>query len=127
MTFILPGGKPEGQERDLEALQREVKEELGCTVTGAYYEGAFTESAADMVNTLVTVRLYAGKLRGQPQPASEIEELAWVSISEPCDLPLAPSISNKIIPHLCSQQKFTVTRANRHQLSIPRSASRVHA
>lgn len=100
ICFILPGGKPEGRENDLEALRRELREELGCVVVAPRYAGAFTDKAADLQNTVVTVRLYTGTLRGEPQPASEIEELAWLKLTQPVNLPLAPSITNKILPYL---------------------------
>ena len=124
-TFILPGGKHEGQEGDIEALKRELQEELGCTVTRARFEGAFTDAAADLDDTIVTVRLYAGKLRGKPQPASEIEELAWVSLSAPGDLPLAPSLKNKILPHLRQRSEPAALPLKRRAAS-PRSARPAH-
>lgn len=103
-SFILPGGKPEGAEQDLETLNREVNEELGCSVAHAHFEGAFTDVAADLCETVVTVRLYAGKLIGDPHPASEIEEIAWINLAGPFELPLAPSLTNKILPHLNREQ-----------------------
>ena len=110
-AFILPGGKPEGAEQDLETLSREIDEELGCSVGYLRFEGAFTDVAADTPNTIVTVRLYAGKLLGDPHPASEIEELAWISLNGPCDLPLAPSLTNKILPHLHRELSAVISRA----------------
>ena len=124
-TFILPGGKPEGHERDLEALQRELQEELGCKVDSPRFEGTFTDTAADLVDTIVTVRLYAGTLRGRPCPASEIEEIAWVRLHTPGDLPLAPSITNKILPHLCQQSEPKVPQFKRRAAKL-RSAHPVH-
>ncbi len=103
-AFILPGGKPEGAEHDLDALSREVNEELGCSIANVRFEGAFTDAAAEIPDTIVTVRLYAGELIGHPHPASEIEELAWVPLTGSCDLPLAPSLTNKILPHLHREQ-----------------------
>ncbi len=127
VSFILPGGKPEGREDDLEALQRELQEELGCHVVGARFEGAFTDKAADLVNTIVTVRLYAGNLRGKPRPASEIEEMAWVSLSAPSHLPLAPSLTNQILPHLCAHARAKGVAAKRRRSAKPRSGGPVHA
>jgi 8-oxo-dGTP diphosphatase len=124
-TFILPGGKPEGREKDLEALRRELQEELGCTLTKARFEGAFTDTAADLLNTVVTVRLYAGILSGEPRPASEIEELAWVSLCAPSDLPLAPSITNKILPYLCARRGVPPAE-ERRRVTSRRSARPVH-
>ena len=102
--FILPGGKPEGRERDLETLSREVREELGCRVSHAKFEASFTDDAAEMSDTVVVVRLYAGKLVGKPQPASEIEEMAWLDLAAPNSLPLAPSLINHILPYLSRRE-----------------------
>lgn len=102
--FILPGGKPEGSEGDLAALTRELGEELGCGLAEPRLVGVFTDQAAGSTGKTVIVRLYAGELTGTPTPQAEIEELAWVNIRKPHSLPLAPSIVNKILPHLRSRR-----------------------
>lgn len=98
--FILPGGKPEGDEDDLAALHREIDEELGCRVEpdSLEFEGAFTDQVAGKADTTVTVRLYRGSLAGEPKCQAEIEELRWLSASELYGTPLAPSLTNQILP-----------------------------
>jgi len=98
-TFILPGGKPEGDETDLQTLSREVIEELGCAIEQPILRGVFKDVAAGSSESVVVVRLYSAKLVGEPTPCSEIEELAWVDMEKP-GLKLAPSISNRILPFL---------------------------
>lgn len=98
-TFILPGGKPEGDETDLQTLSREVIEELGCSIEKPYLRGVFKDVAAGASETVVVVRLYSANLVGEPKPCSEIEELAWVDMKKP-GLKLAPSIANGILPYL---------------------------
>lgn len=98
--FILPGGKPEKNEENLETLRREVWEELRCDMKNVNYIGSFSDIAAEIPDTKVTVQLFAGSLVGEPTPASEIDEIAWVALQDPL-VPLAPSLTNKIIPHLC--------------------------
>lgn len=105
--FILPGGKPEGEEGDLATLAREIDEELGCTVSAPVLSGVFKDRAAGSEDAVVVVRLYTGALVGTPQPRSEIEELAWIDIAKPGAISLAPSIVNGIIPHLRRQARRT--------------------
>lgn len=104
-VFILPGGKPEGDESDLETLARELDEELGCSMEHPDLNGVFVDNAAELSDSVVVVRLYTAKLVGDPKPQSEIEELSWTSLDGLCSRPLAPSIKNKIIPYLRKREK----------------------
>lgn len=100
--YILPGGKPEGDEDDLSALRREIDEELGCGLSGDGLEflGEFTDRVAGTLSTTVTVRLYVGVLTGDPRPMAEIEELHWFSPSDDVTQRVAPSLENQILPYL---------------------------
>jgi 8-oxo-dGTP diphosphatase len=99
LSFILPGGKLEPGENELQGLIRELDEELGCGLLSAEYLGDFSAPAADLTDTTVTVRLYRGEISGEPAPRSEIEELRWISIISP-EAAVAPSLSGKILPFL---------------------------
>jgi 8-oxo-dGTP diphosphatase len=104
-SYILPGGKPESGEDDLQTLIREIAEELGCGLDAASvrFLGAFSDVAADMNETRVTVRLYSASLVGNPLPRSEIESLKWYCPKTDGG-PLAPSLEKQIIPFLCAQR-----------------------
>jgi len=118
--FILPGGKPEGTESDLQTLSRELREELGCAVSLPSYAGVFSNRAAGVDNAAVVVRLYCGELLGAPQPLAEIEELAWVNIRRP-RLPLAPSILKGILPHLRKRLQRSTEQSEQTEESVQRS------
>jgi 8-oxo-dGTP diphosphatase len=104
-SYILPGGKPEKGEDDRQALIREIEEELGCGVDASSIDflGSFSDLAADLQNTIVTVRLYSARLTGLPSPQSEIEHLRWFKPDSESNLTLAPSLQNQIVPFLCAQ------------------------
>lgn len=105
--YILPGGKPELGESDLTALNREIVEELGCGIDPGSIEqvGTFSDAAAGMPGTLVTVRLYRGTLVGTPRPMSEIDLLVWHGLDDGDADELAPSLRNSIIPFLTARQQ----------------------
>jgi 8-oxo-dGTP pyrophosphatase MutT (NUDIX family) len=105
LSYILPGWKPEDGESDFQALEREIDEELGCKLKSEtiVFLGCFSDVAADMADTTVTVRLYAAQLLGEPSARSEIEDLKWFCPSTESYGALAPSLKNQIIPHLFIQ------------------------
>lgn len=81
--FQIPGGKIEPGETDLEALAREVQEELSVELdtTSATYLETFEAPAAGRPNVTLELRLFGGKVAGEPAPASEIAELCWQSLT----------------------------------------------
>lgn len=97
--WILPGGKPDGDEDDETALRREVMEELGCHVSWARPYMECTAPAADLDGVTVTVSCYLGEIAGEPSARNEIEEIRWIDIRDP-DVPLAISIEEEMIPFL---------------------------
>jgi len=104
-SYILPGGKPEAGENDHQALAREVAEELGCAldIDSLDYLGSFSDIAADLIDTVVVVRLYAARLLGSPKPCAEIEELEWFHPEDAVGVTLAPSLQNSILPFLAAR------------------------
>ncbi|WP_326594773.1 NUDIX hydrolase [Streptomyces sp. NBC_01803] len=83
--FYIPGGKRNEGESDLEALLREVREELAVTLlpeTVAHL-GTYTARAdGHPEGTLVRMACYTARHRGTPVASSEIEEIAWLSLAD---------------------------------------------
>jgi mutator protein MutT len=81
-----PGGKVEEGERDVEAVARELEEELGVRVLGV---GPEEFSMADPGSHFVIVFLPV-EIEGEPR-CLEHARLAWVTEEELLSLALAPS------------------------------------
>ncbi len=79
-SWILPGGKPEPKESDLECLCREVREELsGTELQNIRYYGEFegiTPHKGDILKVIVNFADIKGQLC---QPAAEIAAYDWVN------------------------------------------------
>ena len=101
-SWILPGGKPEPTDKDeIGTLVREIREELGCGIRGwIVRRGEYTNKAADLEDTTVTVVVYTGDLTGEPTPQSEIEALWWFNPEVDHMDALAPSLRYQILPAL---------------------------
>jgi 8-oxo-dGTP diphosphatase len=78
-VFYSLGGKIEEGETEIEALKREVREELGCEMRSEVeYLETFEDWAHGKENTKVQIKLFRGKLMGEPKALSEIEEMDYL-------------------------------------------------
>jgi len=77
-SWILPGGKPELEESDMECLHREFGEELpGTKLNNPQFYGTF-EGVTPHTKDTIRVRVYLADIEGEiGQPAREIAESAW--------------------------------------------------
>ena len=79
-VFYIPGGKLEAGESDLEALLREIKEELTVDLLPSTISpvGTYSAQAHDQQDgVIVRMSCYAGDYRGTLAASSEIEDVAW--------------------------------------------------
>lgn len=102
-TFISPGGKPEGEEDHLACLRRELREELGVGLASAQFFGRFARPSAFEPDR-VAILAWAVEVRGEPHPASEIEEIRWISGADvAAGLPLGTVFGLDVVPALVSR------------------------
>ena len=99
VNFMLPGGKLAAGEDAVTALERELREELGCGLNSAPVEiGTFRAPAANEPGHQVEARIFAASIAIEPVASSEIDELAWHDSEADAPYPLAPLARDHILP-----------------------------
>ena len=83
--FQILGRKIEPGENDIDALTREVEEELAVALVpdSAVHLATFEAQAASRRDVLVEIRLYNCAVDNIPKASSEIAELVWQFPAEP--------------------------------------------
>ncbi|MEN3615992.1 NUDIX domain-containing protein [Plantactinospora sp. ZYX-F-223] len=99
-VFYLPGGKPEPGEEPLDALARELAEELGVEpVEPRFLDEVEAPAALEKVPMKMTV--FQTDIDRAPQPAAELAGLRWVTGHE--SVQLAPAVRDHVLPLLRSR------------------------
>lgn len=103
--FLMPGGKPEKGESVENCLVREIKEEHDCEadVSSIKFLGDFEDIAANEPDTIISMKVYLGEIKGEPNVNSEIEEQRWFGRNDDVRV-LSPIIRYKILPILLDKE-----------------------
>jgi 8-oxo-dGTP pyrophosphatase MutT (NUDIX family) len=96
-VFYVPGGKREGTESDVQALVREIAEELTVALRPRTIRHAGTYQADDPDGTVVRMACYTGDYSGTLAASSEIDELAWFGYT---DRPRVPPVDQLLFDDL---------------------------
>lgn len=99
-AFMQPGGKIEAHEQPVQALARELEEELGLKIDPAQarYLGPFSAPAANEPGFIVQAEVFLLTIDAPVSPAAEIEEVRWIDPADDSDFLLAPLTGEVILP-----------------------------
>lgn len=101
--FMNPGGKPEAGESAVQALVRELHEEVGLAVSAhdTTFIDTFTVAAANEPGFDIRAEVFRLRLDSPDHTiGAEIVESQWIGPRRPGDTPLAPLAIEHLLPIL---------------------------
>mgnify|MGYP001807538918 CR=1 FL=1 len=99
-AFMQAGGKIEPGESALDALVRELREEVGRAVPldATEYLGSVRAEAANEPDTVIRAEVFAMATDRIIVPGNEIEQVVWIETDEPFGIELAPLTRDTVLP-----------------------------
>lgn len=106
-TFIAPGGKLEGGESLMDALKRELKEEISVGINeieteefGTFYGKASGKEESTLRMDVFFIKQWTGEIK----PGSEIEEILWINNDSVGKVKIGSIFEREVIPKLKEMQ-----------------------
>ncbi|QBJ93334.1 NUDIX domain-containing protein [Streptomyces seoulensis] len=97
-VFYLPGGKPDAGEEPMQALVRELDEELGVVPLEPRFL-AEVEAVAALEGVPMAMTVFTARIDQDPRPAAELADTRWTTGRED-GLRLAPAVRDHVLPLL---------------------------
>lgn len=102
--YILPGGKREPGESDLETLSRELKEEISIDITSYSFFGEYTDIAL-YEHIPIIIKAYLVSTDSEIIPQNEIRDYLWIDREyHKKKIKLGSVVAKHIIPKLISME-----------------------
>lgn len=100
--FVAPGGKPEGNETIVQALIREIKEEVDLDIAETDLKPfeTFYAMAATHANKRLRMDTFFIATSSDPKPSGEIAELFWVNSLNQHDKKIGSIFHHDVLPKL---------------------------